>query len=547
MPTITFSFEDLCKLTGQKLDEKKLTYLLSCAKAELESQLSREVSVKFNDTNQPYLWSVEGLARLFRGILGKEKGIPKVKTEAPIGKVIVDKRLSSIRPFVACFVAKGRKIDDYLLKQLIQLQEKLAENFGRKRQKISIGVYPLRKITFPVYFKAASPSEKFVPLDSHSPMSLQQVLERHPKGKEYGHILKGKPFYPVFLDAKKDILSLAPIINSEETGRVQVGDDSLLFDTTGMDMESVDLVANIFAYALADRGFKIYPLTIEYASKKVTTPSFEVRSIKFNEDDVERLLGIKLKQAELKVALEKMRYDYSSGKVLIPPYRHDIMHAFDVVEDVGIMYGYDNFKPLPLSSYTIGGTFEIQRFIDTIRELWVGLSYQEVLSPVLSSKDLLYDKMNISDLGTVEIENPMSNTYAGVRSWLMPIMMDVLSRNKHVDFPQRIFEQGIISVRDKENVHDQQHLSAVSCHSSAGFTEMKQAVDYLLRMSNIKYSLEELEMSCFVPGRAASIMVDNKNVGFFGELHPAVLEHFGLELPVSGCELNLSVLFECKK
>ena len=96
MPSITFSFEDLCSLVGQKLDDKKLAELLDKAKAELDSKLSSEITVKYNDTNQPYLWSVEGLARHFRASLGKVKGIAKLKLEKPVDGVSVDKSVSSV-------------------------------------------------------------------------------------------------------------------------------------------------------------------------------------------------------------------------------------------------------------------------------------------------------------------------------------------------------------------------------------------------------------------------------------------------------------------
>ncbi len=542
MPTITFAMDDLNKLVGQKLDEKKLEYLLNCAKAELEAKLTTEITVKFNDTNQPYLWSVEGLARLFKCILGKTKGVPTITAEKPKEEVQFDKRLTKIRPYIACFTATGKKIDDYLLKQLIQLQEKLAENFGKKRQKISIGVYPLKNITFPITYRAASPEETFTPLDFHQPMSLRQVLEKHPKGKEYGHLIKNENLYPVFSDAKKNILSLIPVINSEQTGKMIVGDDSLLFDTTGTDEESVNLVANIFAYALAERGFKIQALNIRYPHKKVSTPSLENRKIKFNEKEIEKILGIKPNSAEIKNLLDKMGYDYKPGIVEIPSYRNDIMHQVDIIEDIAIAYGYDNFEPMQQTSYTVGKTFPIQQFIDTQRNLWIGLGYQETMSAVLSNKELLYNKMKMQDTGTIEIENPVSTTYACIRSWILPQLLEFLSKNKHVDYPQKIFEQGVITKRETEAI-DEQHLSGVTAHSTATFTEIRQAAETALRNSNINYSFEELDLECFVPGRAAKIIINGKQAGFLGEIHPAVLEQFGITTPVAGCEINLTALF----
>jgi len=430
-----------------------------------------------------------------------------------------------------------------LLKQLIQLQEKLTENFGRRRKKISIGVYPLQSIAFPIYCKAASPKEKFTPLDFHESLSLRQVLEKHPKGQDYGHLIKNGSVYPVFVDSRKEIMSLIPIINSEHTGKLKPGDDSLFFDTTGTDEESVNLVANIFAYALAERGFTINALTIQYPNKKVVTPSLQTKKIKIKETDIEKILGIKLKTNEVKQLLSKMGYEYDKGNVTIPSYRNDIMHPVDVIEDVGIAYGYDNFEPLPLTSYTPGSTTSMRQYINTQRSLWVGFGYQEVMSAVLSSKDLMYDKMNVPDYGTIEIENFVSQTYSCVRTWILPILLDLLSKNKHVDYPQKIFEQGLISIRGKE-VRDEQHLAAVTAHTETSYTEIRQAIEAVLRNTQVNYTFEEFEMPCFIAGRAAKIMANKKQIGFLGEIHPAILEKFGIHVPVAGCELNLTSLYQ---
>ncbi|OYT31465.1 phenylalanine--tRNA ligase subunit beta [Candidatus Woesearchaeota archaeon ex4484_78] len=546
MPTISFSLSDLNKLLGKRLDKDKLEKLLPFAKAELEDVEGDDISVSFNDTNCPYLWSVEGLARLFKGVLNVSTGLYSIKVSKSGFKVVVDRKLSKIRPFISCFIAKGKKVDDYLLKQIIQLQEKLADSFGRRRKKVSIGVYPSKKIEFPVSYKAVSPSLRFVPLGCHEELSLAEILKVHPKGKEFAHILESFSEYPVLMDSKKNVLSFAPVINSELTGKLDVGDDELFFDATGTDEDSVYLVANIFAAALADRGFKIESLVMEYPSKRIVSPTLAVRRLKVNSDFVNRVVGSDFGERELKGLLERMRYGYSKGVVVIPFYRGDIMHPVDIAEDAAISFGYDNFGALSLSSYTVGKPLPEVHFIDSSRLLWVGLGYQEVLSAILSNKDLLYDKLNVSDFGTVEIENVMSHTYSCVRSWLLPVLLDVLSKNRHVDYPQRVFEEGLVSVRKGDSVVDERHLSAVSAHASASFTEIKQAVGFVLAALGVDFVVEEFEMGCFVPGRAAKIVVGKKQVGFFGEVHPSVLENFGLLVPVVGCEINLSLVLEYK-
>src|SRR4030042_3817795 len=115
-------------------------------------------------------------------------------------------------------------------------------------------------------------------------MPISRILEEHPKGKEYASILEGLKEFPVLMDSDKNVLSLAPIINSDVTGRCSVGDSELFFDCTGMDEGSVNLAANIFALALIDRGFEVESMVVEYDKARRVTPSFEIKKIKFDKD-----------------------------------------------------------------------------------------------------------------------------------------------------------------------------------------------------------------------------------------------------------------------
>ena len=83
MPKINFSLKDLNKLVERKISVKKLSELIHFAKGELEAydKKTDEVLVSLDDTNLPYLWSVEGIARLFRGVLGVKKGMPEIKVK----------------------------------------------------------------------------------------------------------------------------------------------------------------------------------------------------------------------------------------------------------------------------------------------------------------------------------------------------------------------------------------------------------------------------------------------------------------------------------
>lgn len=549
MPTITFSLKDLQNLVGKKILPEELPELLAYAKADLDNydKTKDEVTADFGDTNLPYLWSVEGLARLLRGILGKEKGLPKLKINQGNYKLIVETSITKIRPYIAAFVAKDCKIDDYLLKQIIQLQEKLCENYGRKRKKLAIGVYRYSKIRFPVYYKAVQPNKiKFIPLEFKKEMDLKEILEEHPKGQEYAWILEGFEKYPVLIDDSNNVLSFPPIINSNETGKLEENDRDLFFEVTGTDFDAVIVACNIFAHALSDRGFKIFSVDIKYPSKKIATPLITDESIKLNEDNIKNILGLELKESEIKSLLEKQRYDYKSGKVIIPSYRKDILHERDIIEDIGIAYGYNKIEELPLKSYTPGSTKPIVNFIDEIREILIGLGSQETMSQILSNKNLLYNKMEIDDFGTIELQNPTSENYSVLRTWLIPVLMDFLSKNKHVEYPQKIFEQGLVTIKEDGRIIDYEKVAAVSISEKADYTNIKQILECLMKMLGFEYSIEELDHKSFIEGRVGKIIVNNTEIGFIGEISPKVIYNFNLEMPVVAFEINISKLFESK-
>jgi len=547
MPTITFSLKDLQHLVGRKLSIDEVSQLAHFGKGDLEGydEETDEAKIEFQDTNLPYLWSVEGFARLVKGILGIEKGIPELKLNKGGYRVIVDKSVHKLRPYIACFAAKGSKLDDYLLKQLVQLQEKFCETYGRRRQKVSIGLYSYKRIAFPVHYKAVEPASiEFAPLEFKAKMSLKEILSEHPKGKEYSWILEGFEKYPVLIDDKGEVLSFIPIINSNFTGKLEVNDEDIFFEATGTDSDSVLLAANIFAYAFFERGFQVYSAEIKDNDRKMTVPDLEFENIRIKNDQIKRLFGLELKESEIKSLLEKARYNFSGYKVEIPPYRKDILHPYDVIEDIGIMYGFDRIKESELKTMTVGSPLKLNEFIDKVRDVTAGLGFQETMSAVLTNKVFLYGKMNVEDTGTVEIEDYMSETYSAVRSWILPNLMEVFSKNKHVEFPQKIFEEGIVNTRKGEQVTEFNRIAIAVSHESSNYTEIRQVLDYIMKCIGLHYDIEESEHGSFIDGRCARAIVKGKKVAYLGEINPKVLENWGLEMPVAALELNLTELFE---
>ena len=174
-----------------KLDNSTIADL-SLFGTPLESLTDEEVELEIS-ANRPDLLSAYGFLRAFQAYKGKKTGLKKY----------------TVAHDTVCAVVKNLSLTDATLKEMIQLQEKLALTLGRQRRKFGIGVYPLEKINFPARYEARKPADiEFIPLGFTKPMNAHQILQKHPMGKAYAHLLNGAERFPIFTDAKKQILSL---------------------------------------------------------------------------------------------------------------------------------------------------------------------------------------------------------------------------------------------------------------------------------------------------------------------------------------------------
>ena len=247
-----------------------------------------------------------------------------------------------------------------------------------------------------------------------------------------------------------------------------------------------------------------------------------------------------------------MRYDAAiegdEVRVSYLPYRKDIIHPYDVLEDIAISYGFNDMMPEIPEIYTIGRLEPITKALKTIRELVIGMGFQEVLSFTLSSNEALYDKMHVErPENVVEIENPVSMSWSVLRDWLTPSLLSFLSKNTHRDYPQNIFELSEAVSEDpgmETRVESRYKLAFALCNSSANFTKAMECLDNLMRNMGKAYSVRQTEHTSFLDGRVGKIIVEGVEYGLIGEIHPLVLEEWGIENPIAIVELEIERL--CK-
>lgn len=545
MPTFDASFKDFEKLVGTKLpkDEEKLWKKLLLVKSEVEELDIKKDYIKFepSDSNRPDMWNVEGLARALKGALSIETGIPKYKVVNSNKKIIVEKNIKKIRPFIACAIVKGLKFDDSLIKQLIQLQLKIDGSFGRKRRKSSTGIYNYDLIDFPITYKAVKKDEvKFIPLGFDKLMTPTQILKTHPKGLEYGKILENDKEVPILIDSKGKILSMPPIINSNEVGKITKKSKNVLIEVTGLNKETVNGSLNVIISALADRGGKIESVMINYPSdEKVSSPNMINKEFSFDRLSIKKRLGISFSDNELKELLLRARFDVKKITkeqviIKIPFYRLDIMHKYDIIEDIAVMKGFENIESEEISFSSTGKLNQETIYNDRLRELIIGLSYQEVLNYYRCDKSILFNKE------CIEISNPIGSTMNVLRNELAPVLINWLSKNTHNVYPQNIFEIGKVFIKKKGKIQEINNICIMSANANASFTEIRQILDWILSSLGIKdYEIKEKDYEILIPGRSAQILIKGKLAGYFGEVHPKTINEYGIEVPIMFLEMNI--------
>lgn len=559
MPTISIFQHDLSHLLGRKVNTTQIEEWMPLVKGEVKdvSQETGEIRVELQDTNRPDLWCVEGIARQIRSVLnGSQAPYPYFASRGHTKRRIqVSQGMETVRPFVAACAASGYEMTEVALEQCIQTQEKLADTFGRKRETVSIGLYRLASIKFPVTYGLVKPQEaRFTPLGFDEKMTLQEILTLHPKGMEYAGILAGHDRLPLLWDSEGQVLSFPPIINSRELGEVKVGDTELLIEVTGTDLTMVVLALNIFATNLADRGATIQPLDIAYPYETpfgsiVKTPLDMGQSHRISLNAIEQALGMPLEAHTVSEALTAYGYQVKTTRqslsVRIPPYRNDLMHVMDVAEDVAITQGYDSFTPVMPQSFTVGGLTRQESTSDQIRDLMVGFGFQEIFSNILSSRQEWVDRMRIAGTAyepLVEVANVMSLSYSCLRPSILPCLLRVESLSPRSFYPHLLFEVGEVARLDLEadlGSRTLMSVAAINAHPGANFSEIHSYLDLLMYYMAWDYELEPVTHPSYLDGRVGQIRVKGQRAGFIGEFHPEVLEAWQINMPTSGFEFQI--------
>ncbi len=545
---VEVNYKDLVELIGRPVQKDELEDLLFLLKVEVESWKGDIIELEINPDRQDMI-SVEGIARALKGFMEIETGIPKYKINPPQVSVKVHSSVKEVRPYIATAILRGVENSDELLKSYMHMQEKLTSTFGKHRINASIGLYVLKDIKFPVIYTTEEPKRiQFVPLGMDKIMNGKQILQSHPKGQEFGHIIKDYERWPLLKDSAGKILSLPPIINSNDVGQVTPNVHDIFVEVTGTRKEVVQYTLNIFVANLLERRGIGEAVRIEYPDTTEITPDFTTKKWELSVQYVNEVTGLNLSPREIEIALQKMRFNAKKKNVRlidveVPAFRMDILHPIDLVEDVAIGYGFDNIEPEMPQTFTEGKVLKITKLQERIKDIMIGAGFQEIMSYIMTNNKILNEYMCTNNQ-IVEVANPKSQDYSALRDRILPIIMEFLAKNVHEEYPQKIFEVGDVVVIDEEaetRTRNVPRLAAAIAENKVNFTNIKTITENLFQTlgitDDIKY--KPAEHPSFIPGRVAEIFYKNESIGYIGEIHPEVLTNFQIIMPVAAFEINL--------
>jgi phenylalanyl-tRNA synthetase beta chain len=573
MPVVDVNPDELRELTGhdEKSDDELIDDLFALG-LEYEGRTEEgELQLEFAPDRLDRL-SVEGVARSLRYQYGDDRGIYVPGTNDSDWTIEVGESVPEERPYVTGAVIRDVDLDEAALDSLIQVQEKLHATMGRKRAKGAIGIHDLTmlkgtavteeggELGKSITYRGIEPDgDRFVPLDSDAEMTPDEVLRSHPTGETYADLVAEYDRYPAIYD-DIGLFSFPPVINGRRT-EVSTDSRDLFVELTGTDQWTVDHMCNIICYALDARGAKVEEVEVNYPDRTLVRPDFEVRAKTVTHDRTESMLGIDLSAERVIDLLERSGLDAETREVgddelayevEIPPYRVDVLHPLDIVDDVGRAYGFNELEPSYPDVGTVGGRHDRSKLEDAAREVLVGLGFEDLLNFHIINEVENFDRMGISPgddvLGAAEpatILEPYSEDYTMLRTWALPSLMMVLENNTHRAYPQDLAEVGFAAhVDESQNtgVAERRTVAGALARHDGSYEDAKARIQAIARNFDVDLATPATDHPAFIDGRAAEVVMDGENAGVIGEVHPEVLVEHDLELPVAAFEFRLDAL-----
>ena len=278
-----------------------------------------------------------------------------------------------------------------------------------------------------------------------------------------------------------------------------------------------------------------------------------VKHIEFRPDWVNNFIGIKADEEFMRKTLLDLGCTFvnEDGKEMIvpPTFRPDLGGEADIAEEIARFYGYNNIEPTLLSGKetTLGGRTREQNLAEKIRNTLVSCGFFEAITYSFESPadlDLLKVAPDSKLRNQVKISNPLGDDSSVMRSTMLPSMLRIAARNSNRGVPSaKVFELAYVYIPDEDPANLPEERPTVSGFyydntvgdSANIFYHVRGIIEELAKVLDIRaLAFEPLtDNPSFHPGRTAKILVNNKECGVIGIIHPEVAD--GFDAPAKAC------------
>lgn len=527
MPTITIPKSKFLKSLEIKNEDFDIEEFLFNFGLEVEECDDKNYRIEV-PANRFDLLSFEGLSNALRVYSEIEKFKP-LEYSVEKNKIFIEK--NSQRSKILCAIIKNINLED-CYDSFIEYQEILHETLARNRKYISIGTHDADKIKFPVFYKNVENLE-FIPLNSDKKVKdLKKYYENDKKFLRYFKYIDG---YSVFVDNEQNILSVPPIINSEYS-KVTKETRNIFIEITGTDLVKAKQAMNYILHAF--RGSSVILFDDDFLKPQIFT---------FSQSEINKSLDLNLSLEQIKKLLERAMHlveikNEENIKVFVYGLRSDVLHKCDLIEDIAINYGYNNFEMEDNNIVSIGIEDPINKFSNKIRNEVAMCGFLETLNFSLHSGNELSNFCELENL--VSLENPKSKECEYVRNKLIPSLFKTLLSNKHCKIPIKIFEVGDIVKMENGKAINERHIAALYSGKNSGYEEIQGLISFILSKCNLEPKYIECVKKGFIEKRCGVVECENKNLGWFGIIDTNLCKKMGLNYVCTALELNLELIFE---
>ena len=524
--------------------------------------------------NRPDCQSILGLAREVAAVLGEKLKMPDLtyKTQAIQTKDVVK---VSNNAFDLCPRYMARYVQDVKIEQSPRWMKRRLASMGLRsiNNIVDITNFVLLEIGQPMHafdladlsgneivIRRAEDNEKIITLDekefalskdnlvicdAEKPVAIAGVmggLNSEIKQTTKNVVFESAKF--VRDNVRKTSKTLGQ--RTDASSRYEKGVDYFSVET-GMN-RALNLISTLNYGVVSSTGYDL--LAEEIKEKVIVTTISKVNEV----------LGIDVPKTTIIDILERLSFkvdcDGDNISVTVPLYREDMESYPDIAEEIIREYGYDHIQStlLKTASITNGGLNDGQKKVEQLKDLLVGYGFNEMINySFVSEKE--YDLFGL-DKQFIKIMNPLGEDLAVMRTSLLPSAVRIACFNiNRKNFDGRLFEFAKIYNSDQAPLKDlpveKEILSLVTFGAQEDFFTIKGVVEGILDnfCNGLSVKYVKSDKKCMHPTRSAEIIVNGVCVGYFGQIHPSILEKLDSDKAVYGAEIyyyKLKELFNDK-